>query len=365
MGLVTSRVAKEMPVILNNAAQNLAILSGKANNEALNSQRKTTEIATDMRDNAKDEYTYTQFDSIRRISIMREELISKQNQLNSSEKAGYEALIQSEQAVRGIIEQRAQALTLVQQEVESLKEAAALEAAMNVPESDKIWQQSESEVKAGFEKRQQRYAELSKKAKINRGASLTDDDFKELKMLEEEMKNLDESIPMATFDKYVEKAKEAISRMGEFSEAQGMANKRVNEFNKFTEKEYLQTYSEGIDKLKFTVENWKNILPNTTQYTELLDEALKALGDSSLPNSKKMEKVAEVAAKIAQAQNEAAESSRNLANAEAQKIAKQYNISPEALAKIQAIYRKQGYDTPGVYDQGSKDPQKIGQRYTT
>ena len=363
-GLITTKFAKEMPVYLNNMAQNFAVLSGKANRDALNTQKDATRLATEMRDSAGDEYTYTQYDSLRRVSMMKEELLSKQNQLNSAQKAEYEALIQNEQAIRSIVEQRAQALMLIQEEANALRENAALEAAMNAPGDSKAWKQAEDEAKASFSKSSQRYQELEQKAKTNRGANLTDDEYAELERLKAEMSSMDEALPMAAFDQYVAKVKEAIGKMGEFSEAQGLASRRAKEFTSFAGKDHLSLYAGQMDKLKMAVEGWRDILPNTTQYTDILETALNALGDSSLTEAQKMEAVATAAEKIANAQNDAAQSSRNLANAEAQRIAKEYNVSPEALAKIQGVYQKQGYYSPGVYDPGSKEPPKIEKQYT-
>lgn len=129
-GLITTKFAKEMPVALKNMSQNFAVLSGRANKEALILQKDTTTKATEGISNANTTAEAVQYDSLRRVSLMREELIKNQHRMNSEEVAQYEMAIRNEQTLGDINVKRAEALDLTIRQTQALKEQLSAETAL-------------------------------------------------------------------------------------------------------------------------------------------------------------------------------------------------------------------------------------------
>ena len=129
-GFITQKFAKEMPVALNRMAQNIAILTGTAQNKAADWQAQTTRQAELGRDaSVGDAKAEAEYETIRRISVMREQLLRNQHQMNSEEIEHYESLIRNEEAIGKIIESRAEALGMLEKETQQLKEQVALRTA--------------------------------------------------------------------------------------------------------------------------------------------------------------------------------------------------------------------------------------------
>lgn len=128
-GIITQKFAKEMPVALNNMKQNLMVLSGQADKEALQTQRKATVSAERMRDlSAGDARTEAEYESLRRISLMREKLIENQHRMSSAEIEQYQTIIKNEEALGRIMVERQAAVGLIEKETQALKEQVALRA---------------------------------------------------------------------------------------------------------------------------------------------------------------------------------------------------------------------------------------------
>lgn len=126
-GFITQKFAKEMPVALNNMAQNLAIFSGKANNNALNTQREATVTAERMRDlSTGDARAEAEYEALRRVSLMREKLIENQHRMSSAEIEQYQTMIKNEEALGRIMVERQAAVGLIEKETQALKEQVAL-----------------------------------------------------------------------------------------------------------------------------------------------------------------------------------------------------------------------------------------------
>ena len=126
-GIITQKFAKEMPVALNNMKQNLMVLSGQADKEALQTQRKATVSAERMRDlSAGDARTEAEYESLRRISLMREKLIENQHRMSSAEIEQYQTIIKNEEALGRIMVERQAAVGLIEKETQALKEQVAL-----------------------------------------------------------------------------------------------------------------------------------------------------------------------------------------------------------------------------------------------
>ena len=126
-GIITQKFAKEMPVALNNMKQNLMVLSGQADKEALQTQRKATVSAERMRDlSAGDARTEAEYESLRRISLMREKLIENQHRMSSAEIEQYQTIIKNEEALGRIMVERQATVGLIEKETQALKEQVAL-----------------------------------------------------------------------------------------------------------------------------------------------------------------------------------------------------------------------------------------------
>ena len=135
-GFLAQKAAKEVPVMLNNAAQNIAILNGKAQNKALGTQQEITASATDLRDlyATSDPKAAAEYETIRRVSAMREKLIANQHKMNSQEIEHYESLIRNEEALGAIYAEHQGILGTIEKENQALKEQAVLKAAEDITE---------------------------------------------------------------------------------------------------------------------------------------------------------------------------------------------------------------------------------------
>ena len=131
-GFITQKLAKEAPIALQRISENFAILSGHAaKNQAFELQHQITTEATQKSAAATNPYEQAQYESLRRISEMREKLLLNQHKMNSAEKEHYQALIENEQAVRKIVEARAKDLALAQEATAQAKERVAAKAFEN------------------------------------------------------------------------------------------------------------------------------------------------------------------------------------------------------------------------------------------
>ena len=126
-GIVATKIGKETPAYLNNLKQNLAFFSGKANKDALDTQREATVSAERMRDlSAGDARTEAEYESLRRISLMREKLVENQHRMSSAEIEQYQTIIKNEEALGRIMIERQAAVGLIEKETQALKEQVAL-----------------------------------------------------------------------------------------------------------------------------------------------------------------------------------------------------------------------------------------------
>ena len=128
--LFTAKFAKEMPTYLNNLMMNISVLSGKANNNALTLQQEATRQAANMRDySAGDAKVTAEYEALRRVSAMREQLIKNQHQMSAAERESYEAQIRNEEALGRILVERQAALGLAEKETAELQKQVALRTA--------------------------------------------------------------------------------------------------------------------------------------------------------------------------------------------------------------------------------------------
>lgn len=137
-GFITTKFAKEMPVIISNFKENLAIFSGKSGTKALEEQSKLTEnLQKKLRATKPGTEEAAELTSLERVSRMREELLKNQKNMNSAQIEEYENLIKVEQAIGRINTERAKGIEqsrLQAQESASLLEDEIDIAAFNASE---------------------------------------------------------------------------------------------------------------------------------------------------------------------------------------------------------------------------------------
>lgn len=140
-GFVTQKFAKEMPVALNRITQNFAILSGKAQKDGVGLQKQITAEADLGVARSVTSQEAAQYETIKRVSQMREQLLNNMHRLNSEEIKNYQMQIQNEETIGHIVEERAKALDLITQETQQLKEQVALKTAQTELEKEEssIW----------------------------------------------------------------------------------------------------------------------------------------------------------------------------------------------------------------------------------
>ena len=111
-GIFMTKFAKQVPVALSGLTQNLSILTGHAENKALSTQSELTQNLVKKRDKATSYQDKTQYESLRQISAMREQLIIKADKMSSKEREAAEALIAQRQAIRDIVDEKSKMLAV-------------------------------------------------------------------------------------------------------------------------------------------------------------------------------------------------------------------------------------------------------------
>lgn len=315
-GIITQKFAKEMPVALNNMKQNLMVLSGQASKGALQTQKTNTLMAQDMISRADNSYEASQYETIRRISSMKEKLIENQHRMNSAQVEEYQALIQNEQAIRNIIDERAKSLALLEQEVQTMKEMLGIETAMSVDESqmeEVVGQEADEAI--AKDKESERYKTLLAKKKGLEGLmSAPEEDGTseayaqneaELNKINDQLEVL-ESKAIRVFEKYSEYIKRTASEMVDLSAKQGIATRNANNFNKFLKPENIKSYEGNMQGLKAVLENWNSIAFQSKDSSKYLQEALDALGKEGAEEKDIIEAVTQAVKKMAEAERQAA-----------------------------------------------------------
>ena len=130
-GFITTKFAKEMPVIINNFKENLAIFSGKSGTKALEEQSKLTEnLQKKLRAAKPGTEEAAELTSLERVSRMREELLKNQKNMNSAQIEEYENLIKVEQAIGRINTERAKGIE--QSKLQAQESASLLEDEISI-----------------------------------------------------------------------------------------------------------------------------------------------------------------------------------------------------------------------------------------
>lgn len=331
-GIITTKFAKEMPVALNNMKQNLMVLSGQANKEALQTQKTNTLMAQDMVSRADDSYEASQFETIRRISSMKEKLIENQHRMNSAQIEEYQALIQNEQAIRNIIDERAKSLALLEQEVQTMKEMLGIETAMNVDESkmEEIVGQEADEAIAEDMKSDRYKALREEKNRLEGLMSAPEEDGTSeayaqyeiaLNKVNGQLEVL-ENKSIRVFEKYSEYIKRTASEMVDLSAKQGIATKNADNFNKFLKPGNIKSYEGNLQGLKAVLENWNSVSFQSKDSSKYLQEALDALGKEGAEEKDVIEAVTQAVQKMAEAERQAAADAKLLADAKVQELIK-------------------------------------------
>lgn len=130
-GFITTKFAKEMPVIISNFKENLAIFSGKSGTKALEEQSKLTEnLQKKLRATKPGTEEAAELTSLERVSRMREELLKNQKNMNSAQIEEYENLIKVEQAIGRINTERAKGIE--QSKLQAQESASLLEDEISI-----------------------------------------------------------------------------------------------------------------------------------------------------------------------------------------------------------------------------------------
>ena len=343
-GVITQKFAKEMPVALHNMKQNLMVLSGQANKEALKTQQSNTLIAQDMVSRADDSYEASQFETIRRISKMKEELIKNQHRMNSAQIEEYQALIQNEQAIRNIIDERAKSLALLEEEVQTMKEMLGIETAMNASD-EQMENMFGEEAKEDIKNAQQTDKYKALKTEEARLESLmldptedgTSDAYKrhaaELQNIRNQLSAMDDK-SIHVFEKYSQYIQSAAGELADFSAKQSTAARNANNLNKFLKPDNIKTYEGKLSGLKAVLETWNATSFQSEASTKYLKEALDALGKEGAEETEVMNTVTEAVKKMAMAEAQAAADAKLLADAKAQELIKA-GADPKAVLAFQ------------------------------
>ena len=125
-GFIATRFAKEVPVMISNFKENLAIFSGKSGTKALEEQSKLTEnLQKKLRAAKPGTEEAAELTSLERVSRMREGLLRNQKNMNSAQIEEYENLIKVEQTIGRINTERAKGIE--QSKLQAQESASLLE----------------------------------------------------------------------------------------------------------------------------------------------------------------------------------------------------------------------------------------------
>ena len=368
-GFITQKFAKEMPVALNNMAQNLAILTGKAQNKAADWQAQTTRQAELGRDaSVGDAKGEAEYETIRRISVMREQLLRNQHQMNSEEIEHYESLIRNEEAIGKIVESRAEALGILERETQQLKEQVALRTAeaelerasdfTNDDTNSKKWEEAERQAREEMEEKLRadlvRQHEIKKKPTSQRS-------FEEKRELDEiaqrskqyyynprERKGHTNDYYQAIDTKaqaiFIKQAKEQATAIIDTSSALKQVQLAAKDFSNFTEDMKLDEGSNKVKDFKEKLEALKTTMGSAGADTSQIDEIITQLGDASEVEKPQIEAVTKAINDMVAAKERALQ--------QAQTDGKEYNISDEDIAALTEQGAKEGAKASGALDRG-------------
>lgn len=368
-GFITQKFAKELPVTLNGMAQNMAILTGKAQNRAADWQAETTRQAEQARDfSVGDARAEAEYETIRRVSAMREKLLRNQSQMNSEEIAHYEALIKNEEAIGRIVESRAEALGNLEKETQELKEQIALRTAeaeleksrdyfgdsVNTKAWDKTTQQAREEIDKRLEQDAVRQHELKKKPVSQRSA----EEKKELDEIarrsekyyinprERQGKTLDyyNELDKRTKDLYKKKAQDATTKLVDASSQLKQVSIAAQEFGDFAKEMKLEEGGRSVDAFKEKLETLKTTLSNIGADTSQIDDIITSLGNASEVETPQIEAATAAIDDLVRAKGEAL--------AQAKMDATDLGISNVDIEMATAQGEEEGVKSSGVLDRG-------------
>ena len=382
-GLITTKFAKEMPVALKNMSQNFAVLSGKANREALGLQQKTTAEAELGISRAETSAEAAEYDAIRRVSLMREELIKNQHRMNSEEKAQYELQIQSEQAIGQINIEKAKAVDLAIKETQILKEKLALEkTAAAKKDFDEGYETSPNQSKGKYEETWDKVAKKHTEQR-EKDKEIVEGYAKKVatkEATEQDRANyyasrrrIDQYVrdPSAYYDMidaetervYQQDTQNSISSFSETSAKLTELQSKIQDVNTLMQSDSINRYAGNMDGLKAKAESVKTAFENVDGKSEQLEAALKdlnnamnTLGEESVDEETKMNQLRMALEKVSAA---AGGMSTGL-NADKQKFKADLEargFSDKEIEKIEKSGILQGKQAAHDFDR--KDPAKI------
>ena len=359
-GVITSRLGKEVPVALQRMRENLNIFTGKAEKDALDLQHRNTIINEDNVNRADNSYEAAQYETLRRISQMKEFLIKNQKNMNSAQIEEYNLIIQNEQAIRDMVEERAKSLSILEDEIASMQDLISLQSAMDAPVDDDLTKRftKEAEEDIKQEKETESYKEKKERKKhldnkIRESGDLTEIENQEYENLIASLEEFD-NVQSRVFDKRVKYIKDLTTQMVDYSAQQGKATRNADSFKKLlNDGGGLKQYGNNLQDLKIKLENWDTASFQNTQSTNLLKNALDLLGKEGMDSAQQLEEVEEILNQIVVAESLVAKESQNASN-RFRAMAEAAGGNKEKLLELQQKGYQWGPKLEGVHGGGEK-----------
>lgn len=360
-GVITTKMGKEVPVAMQRMRENLNIFTGKAQNDALDLQHKNTIINEDNVSRADNSYEMAQYETLRRISKMKEFLIKNQKDMNSAQIEEYNLMIQSEQAIRDIVEERAKSLAVLEDEIKAMQDLIALQNAMDAPVDDDLTRQftKEAEEDKKRERQEEPYINLEKRKeelekKVSKTGYLSEVENQEYASLEASLEAFEDT-QSRVFDKRIKYINNLTSQMVDYSAQQGIATKNAEAFKTLLKDNGIKQYGNNLQDLKTKLENWDTASFQSTHSTKMLKEAIDLLGQEGGDSANKLEKVEKIIRAIITAEASAAKQAQITSNG-FRKMAESAGASKENLVTLQSKAYQKGPQEEGVYS--SEEPRK-------
>ena len=315
-GFITQKLSKEAVVAAQRIRENLAIFSGKAENQALTIQKQTSGHLLDLKETASAEgdlRSEAEYTSMLKVSQMREQLIMNSKNMNSAQIEEYQMLIKNEEALGQILAQRNAILAATEKETNELQEQIALRASEKNIENTKEYKDAfaikMAEEQKKFTEAQGRVKNLKKKK-----APLTDAEKMELEQKTDYISHYNtvaareakirEELRKEYENKYGSQYQTTFSEMGKYRDKivrQTASQDAKNEFGQFLNSNYLKNSSNQADELRNKFEKFKETLKLNEQDVGKLRELeniIKNLGNASDLTEKQIKEIEAALQKI-------------------------------------------------------------------
>lgn len=366
-----SKFAKEIPNALKRGRENLEVLMGAANERAIQTQQKNTFDAKDRAASAGDAYEAAQQTTIARISEMKEKLIANQDRMTKAQIEEYKMAIQTEEAVRGIVEERARALVLLEQEMQLSKNEVETRIVIdpNISNneayrelySDTIqsyFDQDQNYQKAltNYQNAQHVYGKELQNGTAIDGETNWENVKKQLEdarvALNEISTEIEQKAQQDTFNTFNQSIRESVNNLEELSKAEAKHNRAAELLSQSANKQggIFTRYSGDVKKVKTVMEEWKNSMEFSDDAVVALNDALDILGDKANLSEDEINAVTNAINEMAKAERTAANNTNEAAINVAQELV-QRGVSEEDTLRIRSQAQRIGIQEMQVVDQ--------------